>query len=277
MNQGIKQLLQRIGIYYPLQGFYRQWVNGYTASSTKRKYAVYKGDGYTCNFCHASYTKFAPWYPAARNKGALMQYDVIAGYGENIFCPNCRSIPRERLIMAIFSTSIDLRHKRILHLSPEKHLFDAIQQRAVVTTGDYHPAFYKKIDSSVQFADATGLSFANNSFDMVIANHIMEHIPNDRLAMKEIYRVLQPGGIAVMQVPFSCSIPHTIEMPSIDDPARQSALFGQHDHVRIYSLDDYLQHLQEAGFTVHYQPYSALADFYQYAIQKDEGFINITK
>jgi ubiquinone/menaquinone biosynthesis C-methylase UbiE len=112
---------------------------------------------------------------------------------------------------------------------------------------------------------------------MVIGNHIMEHIPNDRLAMREIYRVLQKGGIAVLQVPFSESIPNTLEEPNINDPHLQSALFGQKDHVRIYALNDYLHRLQEAGFHTQYLSYDSLSDFYQYAIQPQEGFIVITK
>lgn len=139
------------------------------------------------------------------------------------------------------------------------------------------PGFYQNIDPHIQFADATRLPFSENAFELVIGNHIMEHIPNDRLAMREIYRVLQPGGTAVLQVPFSETIPHTLEEPGIRDPKRQSALFGQKDHVRIYSLNDYLQRLQEAGFRVQYLPYDSMAEYYQYAIQSQEGFIMITK
>jgi len=139
------------------------------------------------------------------------------------------------------------------------------------------PGFYQNIDPHIQFADATRLPFSDNCFDMVIGNHIMEHIPNDRLAMREIYRVLQRGGIAVLQVPFSEIIPNTLEEPAINDPKRQSALFGQKDHVRIYSLNDYLHRLQEAGFQVQYLSYDSLSEFYQYAIQPQEGFILITK
>jgi ubiquinone/menaquinone biosynthesis C-methylase UbiE len=139
------------------------------------------------------------------------------------------------------------------------------------------PGFYRSVDPLIQFADATDLPFASALFDMVIANHIMEHIPADGAAMKEIYRVLKPGGIAILQVPFSEAIPFTIEEPGINNPAKQSALFGQPDHVRIYALHDYLERLRSAGFTVAYLPYASLQPFYRYAIQQDEGFISIRK
>ena len=68
-----------------------------------------------------------------------------------------------------------------------------------------------------------------------------------------------------------------MEAPGIDNPAKQSALFGQHDHVRIYSLNNYLERLKNAGFSVNYLPYESLSKFYPFAIQKEEGFISIRK
>jgi SAM-dependent methyltransferase len=184
---------------------------------------------------------------------------------------------RERLMIAIFSTRIPVAGKNILHLSPEPNVFRFLKKQATVTTADLVPGFYLQIDPNIQFADATRLPFPDNAFNIVIGNHIMEHIPDDQLAMREIHRVLQPGGIAVLQAPFSETIPHTLEDAAITDPQQQSALFGQKDHVRIYALADYLQRLQQAGFQVNYLPYESLSELYQYAIQPREGFIYITK
>jgi predicted SAM-dependent methyltransferase len=241
------------------------------------QYRRYKGKGFTCNCCGKQYEKFAPRYAPAADKQALEKHHVIAGYGENVYCPYCMSTSRERLMIALFSTQIPVAGKRILHLSPEPNVFTFLKKQAIVTTTDITPGFYQKIDPNVQFADATCLPFAANSFDLVIGNHIMEHIPNDRLAMRELFRVLQPGGIAVLQVPFSLNISATLEEPYIQDPARQSALFGQKDHVRIYSLTDYMNRLKETGFQVKYLSYESLGGLYRYAIQPQEGFIHITK
>jgi SAM-dependent methyltransferase len=260
-----------------LQGNYRSGLQYLQRTRLRLQYRRYKGNGFTCNCCNKQYEKFAPRYPPADDKQALEKHHVIAGYGEHVYCPYCLSTSRERLMIALFSTQIPVAGKHILHLSPEPHVFTFLKQQAIVTSTDITPGFYQKIDANIQYADATGLPFLANAFDLVIGNHIMEHIPNDRLAMQELYRVLQPGGIAVLQVPFSESITTTLEDPNIRDPEQQSARFGQKDHVRIYCLSDYMNRLREAGFQVSYLSYGSLSAFYQYAIQPNEGFIHIMK
>jgi SAM-dependent methyltransferase len=277
MKEKIKNILKWLDVYYSVQGFYRNLVNNITKTRYRWQYSTYKGEGYLCNYCGSSYSKFAPWHPSADNKKAIEKNNLVAGYGENIICPHCLSTARERLLKAMIETHVSISGKKILHISPETFFFNFIKKKAEVITVDYLPGFYKRIDPGIQFADATRLSFADNEFDMVIGNHIMEHIPADLVAMKEIYRVLKTGGIAILQVPFSISIPSTIEEPGIDDTKRQSDLFGQKDHVRIYALNDYLLRLRIAGFTVVYIAYESLQEFYNYAIQKGEGFISIEK
>jgi SAM-dependent methyltransferase len=277
MNEPVKNLLKRIHIYYPVQGFYRRLIFGFNRFTLRRQYAKYRGSGYHCNYCGNAYTKFAPWQPGTADRHALMQNAVIAGYGEHIICPYCLSTARERLLKAVVETYLHIANKTILHISPEKPLYDFIKQYATVITADYAPGFYTHVDSLVQFADATILPFNSASFDIVIGNHIMEHIPDDSIAMAEIHRVLRPNGMAVLQVPFSANNPSTIEEPAIDNPSRQSALFGQHDHVRIYTLHDYIKRLEKAGFTVDYRSYESLQPFHRYAIQPGEGFMFIRK
>jgi len=277
VKEAAKSILKSIGLYHPLQSFYRGLIKDFTKLRYRVRYKKYKGEGYTCNFCNSTYSAFAPWYPAAADRAAIENNKVIAGYGEHILCPHCLSTARERLIRALMDTILAVDNKKILHLSPEEHIYTFIRARAHVVAADYIPGFYKNIAQSVQYADATHLAFNDNAFDMVLANHIMEHIPDDRTAMREIRRVLKPGGTAVLQVPFSTSIPATLEDIHISDPQKQSALFGQKDHVRIYQLNDYLQRLREAGFVVEYISYQTLAPLYRYAIQKGEGFISIKK
>ena len=197
MTPAIKQVLKSFKVYYPLQGFYRRFIFGCKKIFLRIKYLKYKGAGYTCNYCGVSYTKFAPWYPGKENIDALSKYNVIAGYGENIYCPQCLSTARERLLKLVTTGYIDINNKKILHISPEKNFYQFIKTKATVVSADYFPGFYMRIDPSVQFADATKLPYENDSFDIVIGNHIMEHIPNDQAAMKEIYRVIKPGGAAI--------------------------------------------------------------------------------
>ena len=92
----------------------------------------------------------------------------------------------------------------------------------------------------------------SKTFDWVICNHVLEHIEDDQQAMGEIYRVLKPGGSAVLQVPISPALEKTFEDKTIQSPEQREQHFGQRDHVRIYGLD-YVQRLEEAGFKVNRQ------------------------
>ena len=269
-------MLQRLQIYHPLQSFYRHILFIYKRARNRQNYKAYKGKGFTCNICGEQYQKFVPGFPSKENRRAIESNKMVAGYGDNIYCPFCMSTARERLVIAKLS-EFDLKGKNILHLSPEKNIYTFIKDRAAVTTADLLPGFYKTIDGLVQKQDATHFSFADKSFDWVIGNHILEHIPEDVNAMKEIFRVLKPGGRAVLQVPYSEQLDCTIEDLLINEPAQQSFLFGQKDHVRIYSLSDYVLRLRQTGFEAEVIPYKAMQQYYSLAIQEGECFIKIQK
>ena len=88
-----------------------------------------------------------------------------------------------------------------------------------------------------------------SSSDAIICNHVLEHIPDDRKAMKELRRVLKPGGWGILQVPISYVLAATHEDPSIVTTEAREQAFGQYDHVRIYAKD-YVDRLVGAGFKV---------------------------
>lgn len=276
IKKHITDLLKFSRVYYPLQTRYRLFLTLIQKIKFRRQYAQYRGSGFNCNYCGSSFLKFAPRFPGEKDQPALEKNKVIAGYGENVYCPQCMSTSRERLVIAKLK-GMNVTGKKILHLAPEEKIFNILKSKSTVTTGDIAPGFYSRVDQRVRYTNLMMLPFADESFDIVIANHIMEHIPDDRKAMKEIYRVLNQGGTAILQVPFSDINSFTIEDPYMNDPEKQSSLYGQKDHVRIYSLTDYVTRLSEAGFTVHYIPYESLVDFYRYAIQPGEGFISIKK
>ncbi len=276
MNQPVKNILQRLQVYHPLQSFYRNILFIYKRARNRENYKAFKGRGFTCNVCWEQYEKFVPSYPSEENKRAIVYNKMVAGYGDNIYCPFCMSTARERLVILKLS-EFDLKGKNILHLSPEKNIYTFIKDKAVVTTADLLPGFYKTIDGLVQKQDATHFSFADESFDWVVGNHILEHIPNDKKAMQEIFRVLKPGGRAILQVPYTELLDETFEIPTINDAAKQSYLFGQKDHLRIYLLSDYANRLRQAEFKVEIVPYTALEKYYPFAIQQKECFIHIIK
>jgi SAM-dependent methyltransferase len=273
MKELLKKWLKKCNAYHPLQRFYTSSLSNIKRTWYRIAWHRFRGKGFTCNYCGAEYKKFVPEYPSPDIEGALTTHHVVAGYGDNVVCPFCLSKNRERLLKAVIGQYLAVAGKKILHFSPERHLYRWLAMQAAVTTVDVAPGFYRDIDPRVAFADATKLSFADGSFDVVIANHILEHIPDDKKAMREIYRVLGPQGVALLQVPYSETLAVTIEEPGISDPEQQAARFGQRDHVRIYALSDYVQRLEAAGFRVRLLGPAVLAVFRGYAIQENETVV----
>jgi len=95
--------------------------------------------------------------------------------------------------------------------------------------------------------DVTNIQYPDESFDVIYCSHVLEHIPDDRKAMREFYRVLKKDGWAILLVPIT--VERTFEDPSVVDPVERIRLFGQVDHVRCYGRD-YVNRLKEAGFEV---------------------------
>lgn len=121
-------------------------------------------------------------------------------------------------------------------------------------------------------ADICNLPFKDNQFDFIICNHVLEHIPDDTKAMEEIYRVLAPGGTAVLQVPYKADLQTTFEDDSITDPKERAKIFGQYDHVRVYGMD-YFTKLESIGFNVEAVDYTntlTSAEVERYRLPKDE-------
>ena len=98
-------------------------------------------------------------------------------------------------------------------------------------------------------ADICNLPFDSDAFDIILCNHVLEHIPNDHKALQELYRVMKPGGWGIFQVPQDLSREQTFEDPSITDKEERRKVFGQYDHVRIYGRD-YFDILKDSGFRV---------------------------
>jgi SAM-dependent methyltransferase len=138
---------------------------------------------------------------------------------------------------------------------------------------DLEPGYYRSTDKGVRYADATALDFGDNSFDLVVANHVLEHIGDDRAAMAEMFRVLKPRGLAILQVPYSLTLSRSLEDASVTGPHERARRFGQRDHVRIYALGDYLGRLEAVGFRVQLVSPDELARFSEFAIQPTESVI----
>jgi hypothetical protein len=163
----------------------------------------------------------------------------------DVRCPSCGSRERHRLAhLWITEGGGDrLVGKRILHFAPEKTVRRQMRGNPLYETADLHqPGVTHRVDiTSIPLPDAR--------YDVVMAHHVLEHIPDDRTAMRELFRVLAPGGVAVLSVPINASRHETYENPAITDPAERAVHFSAPDHKRYYGLD-FADRLAEAGFAV---------------------------
>ena len=165
-------------------------------------------------------------------------------------CPVCNSLERHRLIWLYFKNKTRLfkDHLKILHSAPENCFVRRLKKQPNL---DYTSI---DIDSSLadQKMDLTDLKFPDNSFDVFYCSHVLEHIPDDRKAMSEIYRILKPSGFAIIVVPLRGD--NTDEDLTITDPKIREKRYGQSDHVRYYGYD-IAKRLEQTGFkteVVHY-------------------------
>lgn len=170
-------------------------------------------------------------------------------------CPVCGSRERHRLAWLFFTKRTDLfdgRPKRVLHVAPDDSLRRHLRRAEGIdyVTADLRPAGVHVV------TDVAETAFGTDCFDVIYCSHVLEHVPDDRRAMRELRRVLAPDGWAVLLVPITAE--RTFGDPSITDPRERERLFGQHDHVRRYG-PDYRDRLEEAGFTVRRIPPEDLA------------------
>lgn len=222
---------------HPVLGNLYHWCRGHWHDIISR------GDTVHCPVCLSSYRQFLPHghpYPIL----ARMQV-VGGGYRKNAECPRCGSLERERLLyLFLAQKKLVSPGMKLLHIAPEQSL-----QKLLGKTGiDYYSADLNSPLARLTM-DITQIDFPDQYFNAIICNHVLEHVPDDLLAMRELYRVLQPGGWAILQVPYSPILEQTIEDPSVASPRDRIRVFGQRDHVRMYGLD-YASRLAQAGFTL---------------------------
>ncbi len=174
------------------------------------------------------------------------------GYGkqrENALSPSTLSLERHRLMWLYLQNETDFfssdKKLKTLHIAPEQcflTLFKKQQNLEYITADLESPIADVK-------ADICNLPFEDNSFDVIFCNHVLEHIPDDKKAMQELFRVLIKGGFGIFQIPQDISREKTFEDNSITDQKERARIFGQYDHVRIYGKD-YFEKLRSVGFSV---------------------------
>lgn len=177
-------------------------------------------------------------------------YRKFLSYGyqnlrENALCPGTLSLERHRLLWLYLTRKTNFLNQslKVLHIAPEQVFytkFKAIKDWEYTTTDLHSPLADIK-------ADICALPFNNDQYDLIFCNHVLEHIPDDKKAMEELYRVLKKGGTLIAQVPLNEELDETFEDDTITDKKERTRIFGQYDHVRVYGKDYYTR-LNTVGF-----------------------------
>lgn len=213
------------------------------------------GNDVECPICGSTYSQFLPF-----NR-------------PNALCYKCHSLERHRLVYMYLKNETSFFESKIevLHFAPEKCLHDVIRQHP-----DIH---YQTADLMTTYIDAIGvmpdhvmsvtdIKFPDNSFDVVMCNHVFELVPDDAQGMREIYRVLKPNGYAIIQGAVNNLIEKTIETQTLT-PEERKKIAGAHQHVRRYGKD-YKDRLTSAGFEVEVNQFVKSLDYKHYGLMPDE-------
>ncbi len=225
---------------------------------------LYAGQRVTCPICGHRYREFLPYGRIKSRPNAL--------------CASCQSLERHRLIWLFLKqkTTFFSGPHHVLHIAPEACFmpeFEKLHGINYITADIESPLAKVKMDIHT-------MPFADNQFDVVLCNHVLEHVHDDRQALREINRVLKPGGFAILQVPFFAPVPDaTVEDTTITDPRERERRFGQDDHVRKYGKD-YAQRIAQSGLLPQPQHFSetfTAAERFQYGLATGEVIYQAVK
>ncbi|MGL5080475.1 MAG: class I SAM-dependent methyltransferase [Microcoleaceae cyanobacterium] len=220
------------------------------------------GNSVICPCCEGQFNQFLP----AGVDGRI-----------NSECPRCVSRERHRLIWLYLQNRTNFFRDRlkVLHIAPELLFQKKFSQMSNL---DYVSADLESPLAMVKM-DITQIPDGDNTFDVILCNHVLEHIPDDHKAMQELHRVLKPRGWAILQVPIDLNRTTTFEDPTVTSPEERERLFGQKDHLRWYG-QDYQDKLTAAGFIVKVDDYVKTLDaetIQKYGLRTDHDIYFCTK
>lgn len=176
-----------------------------------------------------------------------------------MLCPRCRSNDRDRFFWLYLEANPGFFKEgiKLLHVSPETIYYKRFKKIPGVryTAGDkFVLQFGSTYPADTVYLDITNMpEYAENTFDFIFCSHVLEYIKEDRQSLRELYRVLKPGGKAIISIPINHGHYETLEDPNITDPKEQERLYGDTGHLRYYG-EDYGERVKEAGFTIQFTP-----------------------
>lgn len=235
-----------------------------------KKSLRYGGFKFTCNMCGFKARKMI----STGHKHPIFQENVIvgAGFRKNAICPLCCATDKLRLVYYYLANYTDIfkTPNKILHFAPELEL-----KRKILKN---HDNSYIEADINPKKAknviDITNIPFEDNSFDYIICNHVLEHVEDEKQALKELKRVIKPSGKIILTFPVCLSNKNTFEDPSIKSLEDRFKYYCQEDHVRLYGLD-FASRAKKVGLkTKTFEPDAKIAQ--KYAFSK-AGIVYILK
>jgi SAM-dependent methyltransferase len=196
---------------------------------------VYKGNKVECPVCNRSYSKF-------------LSYGSSIAHRENVLCPGDLTLERHRLMWLYLkdhSNFFSNDKLNVLHIAPEQCFHQRFKQQENLNylTGDLVSPI-----ADLHF-DLHQIPLEENRFDVIFCNHVLEHVDDANQCMRELFRVMKPGGWGIMQVPQDFDRDITFEDPSIKSEEDRERYYWQKDHVRLFGKD-YPNWLENAGFKV---------------------------
>lgn len=228
----------------------------------------------TCPFCFESHHTLGL---KGIDRVILNELMVVGSGVRYCVCPTCGSSDRDRLIyiylLEIFRL-LDDRNIKVLHVAPERIIYE-IFKRILSTNyivGSLSPHEYPFVKGFKQF-DLRKTHFENDCFDLIICNHVLEHITEEKDAINELKRILKPTGTCILQVPIALGLEKTIEGEAQDSNEREKR-YGQSDHVRLYGKD-YAQRLK--GYDLRVTTYNLYKEYSEYGINQLEDIYIVQK
>lgn len=228
-----------------------------------------------CNICDHRVWKFLPFGGGSKSAPPLMLAIELTGSDlDNFECPWCGATDRERhLAMYMKARGLldSLAGKEILHFAPEPRIAKLFAERAPArhVQADLYPT-----RPDIERIDMMRIPYPDETFDLIVANHVLEHVADYPASLKELSRVLKLGGMAILQTPFSAKLDATWSDNGIDDDRSRLHAYGQEDHVRLFGKDIF-ERFAVAGFTSRVQGHDELlpdVDARTFGVNRAEPF-----